>query len=60
MEMSGHLDAPASLPSGKDSRYPLDRRLVGPESRSGRCGEKFALVSNRIAVVQPVACLYTD
>jgi hypothetical protein len=25
---------------GKDPWYPLDRRLGGPQSRSGRCGEK--------------------
>jgi hypothetical protein len=31
--MSGQLHAPAALP-------PLDRRLGGPQSRSGRCGEK--------------------
>jgi hypothetical protein len=24
---------------GKSPRYPLDRRLGGPQSRSGRCGE---------------------
>jgi hypothetical protein len=23
---------------GKELRYPLDRRLAGPQSRSGRCG----------------------
>jgi hypothetical protein len=26
MEMSGQLYAPASLPAGKELRYPLDRR----------------------------------
>jgi hypothetical protein len=25
---------------GKSPRYPLDRRLGGPQSRSGRCGEE--------------------
>jgi hypothetical protein len=27
-----------ALPPGKDPRYPLDRRLGGPQSRSGRRG----------------------
>jgi hypothetical protein len=27
--------------SGKDPRYPLDRRLGGPQSRSGLCGEEW-------------------
>jgi hypothetical protein len=29
-----------ALPPGKEPRYPLDRRLGGPQSRSGRRGEK--------------------
>jgi hypothetical protein len=29
-----------SLPQGKSLRYPLDRRLSGPQSRSGRGGEE--------------------
>jgi hypothetical protein len=28
---------------GNRSRYPLDRRLGGPQSRSGRCGEETNL-----------------
>jgi hypothetical protein len=35
MEMSGQLYAPAALLPGKDPRYPLGRRLDGPQSRSG-------------------------
>jgi hypothetical protein len=35
MEVSGKLHAPDSLLN----RYPLDRRLGGPQSRSGRGGE---------------------
>jgi hypothetical protein len=27
-------------PQGKSPRYPLDRRLCGPQSRSGCCGEE--------------------
>jgi hypothetical protein len=55
MEVSGQIHASAALPPGKDPQYPLDRRLGGPQSRSGRCG-----VENRIPAVQPVACRYTD
>jgi hypothetical protein len=37
MEVSAQLHAPAALPIGKEPppRYPLDRRLGGPQSRSG-------------------------
>jgi hypothetical protein len=38
--MSGKLHAPVALPPGKKPRYPLDRRLGGPQSRSGRGGEE--------------------
>jgi hypothetical protein len=30
-------------PRGKIPRYPLDRRLSGPQSQSGRCGEETIL-----------------
>jgi hypothetical protein len=40
MEVNGQLHAPAALPQGKEPRYPLDRRLGGPQSRSGRNGEE--------------------
>jgi hypothetical protein len=33
-------------PRGKSLRYPLDRRLGGPQSRSGRHGEVIILASN--------------
>jgi hypothetical protein len=36
---SGHLHAPAVHARGYSSRYALDRRLSGPQSRYGRCGE---------------------
>jgi hypothetical protein len=39
LEVSGQLHAPAALPPGKSSRYPLYRRLGGPQSRSGQHGE---------------------
>jgi len=39
MEVSGQPYTPATLasPPGKGHRYPLDRMLGGPLSRSGRC-----------------------
>jgi hypothetical protein len=41
MEVSGQVHSPAALPQGKKSPwYPLDRRLGGPQSRSGRGGEE--------------------
>jgi hypothetical protein len=40
LEVSGQLHAPAALPPGKSSRYPLYRRLGGPQSRSGRSNNK--------------------
>jgi hypothetical protein len=40
MEVSGQVHAPAALPLGKESRYPFDRKLNGPHSRSGCCGEE--------------------
>jgi hypothetical protein len=36
METSGQLNAPAALSRGKSPSYLLDRRLGGPQSRSGR------------------------
>jgi hypothetical protein len=40
MEVNGQLHAPAALPQGKNTWYPLDRRLGGPQSRSGHCDEE--------------------
>jgi hypothetical protein len=38
--VSGQLHAPAALPPGKDPWNPLDRRLGGPQNRSGHGGEE--------------------
>jgi hypothetical protein len=52
---------PVSLyPQGKSPQYPLDRRLSGPQSRSGRGGEEKNSQSRqksnpRTPIVQPVA-----
>jgi hypothetical protein len=40
MEVSGQLHTPAALPQGKNPLYPLDRRLGGPQNRSGHDGEE--------------------
>jgi hypothetical protein len=40
MEVSGQLHAPAALPQEKSPWYPLDSRLGGLQSRSGRGGEE--------------------
>jgi hypothetical protein len=48
-------------PWGKSPRYPLDRRLGGPQNQSGRCGEeKSCTVGNWTRTIQPVAHRYTD
>jgi hypothetical protein len=41
MEVSGQLHAPAALPQEKSPWYQLDRRLGGPQTRSGRGGEEI-------------------
>jgi hypothetical protein len=60
MEVSCQLYDPTALPPGKKNRYLLDRKLGGPQSRSGRGGEEKkktfpAPVRNRTPVVHPVA-----
>jgi hypothetical protein len=40
MEVSGQLLIRAALLPVKLSPYPLNRRLGGPQSRSGSCGEE--------------------
>jgi hypothetical protein len=62
--VSGQLDAPAALPPGKEPRYPLYRRLGGPQSQSGRCGEEKILhptgtQTSNSRVIQPIASRYT-
>jgi hypothetical protein len=39
LEVSCQLHAPDALPPGKEPWYPLERRLGGPQSQSGRCGK---------------------
>jgi hypothetical protein len=44
MDASGQLHIPTALTPGRIARYPLER-LGGPQSRSGRYGEKKNLLS---------------
>jgi len=48
-------------PQGTSPRYALDRRLGGPQNRSGRCGEKKnykPLEGFELPIIQPVAQRY--
>jgi hypothetical protein len=49
-------------PRGNSPRNQLDRRLGGPQSRCGRCGEEtnLARAGTRTPAVWPVARCYTD
>jgi hypothetical protein len=40
MEVSNLFTLRPLYPQGKSPRYPLDNRLGGPQSRSGRGGEE--------------------
>jgi hypothetical protein len=66
MGVSGQRHAPAALyPRRKDPRYPLYRKLRGPQSRSGQRIEEKILCPCRglnpdRPVVQPVVRHYTD
>jgi hypothetical protein len=49
-------------PRGKSSRYPLDRRLGGPQSRSGQRGEEKVLdpTGTRTPALRSSGHHYTD
>jgi hypothetical protein len=60
MEVNAQLHAPAALPGENSHWYPLDRRLGGPQSQSGRNGEEkknLALARNQTPAIQPIAIL---
>jgi hypothetical protein len=62
MEVSGQLHASAALPPGKEPLYPLDRRLGGPQNRSGHGGEEKnsqPLPGLEHPFIQPVALCRT-
>jgi hypothetical protein len=57
MEVSGQLHAPATLPTEKELWDSLDRRLRGPQSRSGHGGEEknsHPLPGLETPIIQPV------
>jgi hypothetical protein len=66
MEVSGQFHALVALLPGKSPRFPLDRRLGGPQNRSGLGGEREIPSPRRESnlgtpIVQPVAAQrYTD
>jgi hypothetical protein len=65
MEVSGQLQAPAALPPVKEPPIPLDRKLSGPQSRYGQCGEVQILDptgtrNSYPSIVQPVASRYSQ
>ena len=57
--MGGQRHAPAALPPGK-TRYPLYRRLGGPQNRSGQVLETSPSPGFDPRTVQLVASRYTD
>ena len=59
MRVGGQHHAPAALPQGK-TRYPLYRRLGGPQGRSGRMRKISPPPGFDPRTVQPVASRYTD
>jgi hypothetical protein len=60
MRVGGQFHAPAALPPGKETRYPLYRKLGGPQGRSGRVRKISPLPGMDPRTVQPVASRYTD
>jgi hypothetical protein len=61
--VSGQPHAPAALPRRKSPWYPLDRRLGGSQSRSGRSGENswpYRGSNSDLSVVQPLRIRYTN
>jgi len=59
MVVGGQRHAPAALPPGK-TRYPLYRRLGGPQGRSGQVRKISPPQGFDPQTVQPVAIRYTD
>jgi len=59
MGLGGQRHDPAALHPGK-TRYPLYRRLGGPQGRSGHVRKMFAPTEIDTQTVQPVASSYTD
>jgi hypothetical protein len=63
MEVSGSFTARPLYPQGKNPWYPLDRKLGGPQSRSGHGGEEKnsqSLPRLEPLMIQTVAQRYTN
>ena len=58
--MRGQRHAPGALYLPGKTRYPLYRRLSGPQGRSGQVGKISPPPGFDSRTVQPVASLYTD
>jgi hypothetical protein len=62
MEVTGQFHAAVALTPEKEPWYPLDKRLVGNQRRSGHVGEEKnsqSLTGIEPSIVQSVAQLYT-
>ena len=59
MEAGGQPHAPAALSSGK-TRYPLYRKLGGPQARPGQVRKISPPPGFDPRIVRPVASRYTD
>jgi hypothetical protein len=59
MGVGGQHHAPAALPPGK-TRYPLYKRLDGPQARSGRVRKISPQPGFDPRIVHPVASRYID
>jgi hypothetical protein len=59
MEVGVQRHASAALPPGK-TRYPLNRRLGGPQGRSGQVRKISHSPGLDLRTVQPVASHYID
>ena len=44
MDLRDQLHAPVTLPKGKISRFPLNKKLGGPHNMSGRFGAQRGIV----------------
>jgi hypothetical protein len=60
--VSVQLHGKAAVPQGKIPWYPFDKRLSGPQSRSGRGGEEKNSQPPqgfKLPIIQPIAQRYT-
>jgi hypothetical protein len=62
VEVNGYI-TPGHFTPEEESQYPLNRRLGGPQSRSGHFVEEknpLALLGYELRTVQPVTSYYTN